>query len=712
MEDPNKIHFNPALLAEYHDYPKEFVEDIIFRFYPSSPKPKLNRHQIDLFKAYVEDDWISVRSGRGKGKTTGVALLIPHFMVTRPLPRVVGTAPKIDLLNDVLWPEIYKWLAPSPLRELLTWMKEKMERVDNPTVCYAVARTAKNKENLSGYHSPFQLVIADEASGIADEILETAESTQINNMEKKEIKTILISNPTRVTGFFYKTQCDPVWTKHWRPLHFKPTEEEVAADHGAQRLINIYGADHDLVRVNVYGDFPSGNPLAVFTYSEVDDAMNRGPLPMDGVIEMGVDVARMGTDLTSICTRYGYKVFPIETYKKQDTVQTERKILAKVKELREKYNYTKVIRVKIDDSSMGGGVCDHLKTDTAHGLEIVPVIFGGAGNDYYSNTASMMWAGLHDVIGRIELPRDDVLKEELIGRNWCKELDNRSRQKIESKDDMRERIHRSPDRADSVLLCFYNSSDQVKILPKLIHLRKEVYQTVPVRLDLVQRKSAEMFGSVWHDKDLKESCLCGLWEKGVGKLTLWYEGESRFGGPGHLIETVDKVLDCYNKQFHTEYKARKFTWYGNRAMFGLSEGAVTFEHIKDGPYLAWQNEFLVAIQPNFYFDLRGAVIAINKMITSNSIVILPELENLRIQLESWSIDNDVPDNEGRPLCMALANIVSMLVATKRIERVPKKFKEYSGEREKFLSKVEEIFKKGQKDRFLEFLPRGKQPAAQ
>jgi hypothetical protein len=432
---------------------------------------------------------------------------------------------------------------------------------------------------------------------------------------------------------------------------------------------------------------------------------------MMGQIEIGVDVARTGSDQTTICSRFGYKVFPLETYKKQSTVQTEQRILSKVKELRDKYGYTGVIRVKIDDSSMGGGVVDHLRLNTTHGIEVVPVIFGGAGNDYYSNTASIMWAGLHDVIHHVELPRDELLKEELIGRNWDKNLDNRSRQKIESKDDQKERIHRSPDRADCVLLAFYSSSDQVKILPRLIHLRKEIYRPDPVRLDLVQAKTAELFGSVWHEKDMRESVICGHWNRALGKLTVFHEGETRFGGPAELISKLDSLLDIYNKQYHAEIKARKFIWYGNRAMFGLSEGAVSFEHIKDGPYLSWQNDHLIAIQPNFYFDLRGAVLTINKMIERGALVIMPELDKLRVQLENWHIDNDQPDNEGRPLCLALANIVSMLVATKRVEKTPKKIIPYTGQKEKFITKVEEFFAKGERQRLVSLLPRANRPVA-
>ena len=83
------------------------------------------------------------------------------------------------------------------------------------------------------------------------------------------------------------------------------------------------------------------------------------------------------------------------------------------------------------------------------------------------------------------------------------------------------------------------------------------------------------------------------------------------------------------------------------------------------------------------------------------------MDKIRVQLENWHIDNDQPDNEGRPLCMALANIVSMLIATKRVDRAPQKIVPYSGQKEKFLTKVEEFFAKGERQRFVSLLPRAR-----
>lgn len=720
---------DPSSLDFYYDKPQEFIEDAILSYYPSNPKPTLNRHQIAACNELKKLDynsalkffqlWLSIRSGRGKGKTAWVAWVIMWYLATRPMARVICTGPKADLLSDVLWAEINKWLQFSPLREILEWTKEKILHVGFPINWYAVARTAKYKENFSGFHERNQLVVGDEASGIPDEILETIEQTQMNNVNKFEFITILISNPTKITGFFFKTQTDTKWLRYWRALHFKPTEEEVAADPGAQRTIDLYGIDHDITRVSVYGEFPSGNPKAVISYADAWDARMREVEPM-GNIEIGVDVARFGDDMTVICYRWGYHVYPLLTYKKSSTVETEQHILDLVTKLRHDHKYERVIRIKIDDSSMGGGVVDHLRMDKTHGIDIISCIFGGAGDEFYANSASIMWAELKSMITKLEIPQDEFLFEEIVGRNWGP-MDQRARQKVESKDDFKKRIKRSPDRADSLVLCCANSLEKSKILPKLVHVRTSVFRQEKIRFDLFRQRKVELLASVWHERDMRESVLAGQWDKENGVLTLFFEGVSRFGGPEELLTGMGKVCEFYSEQGHARVLPRNLTWYGNRAMFGLSDAAMEFTNIKDGPYLTWQNRYMIMVQPNFFFDIMGSILVLNKMIEENRLVAYPDLEMLKIQLETWAIDNDRPDTEGRALCMCLCNIVSMLIQSKKIDRPPKKLRPYGVEirkdgtvvmgstKEVFVNRVEKLFTEGRRSAMIKLIPRAIKP---
>lgn len=683
------------ILTQYKDYPKEFVEDLIFRYVPAVHKPEWNRHQLSALQAIAEEEWISIRSGRGKGKTTFAALIIPWYLTTRLHSRIIATAPKADQLSDALWAEIAKWLYHSPLKEIIEWGKEKIFVKDNGNIrpdWYAAARTAKTPENFSGFHEAYQMIIVDESSGVEDKILQTVEMTQLHNEHKKEIKTVLFSNPTKVTGYFYNTQ-NRRSKSHggiWHAIHFKPTPEELLTDIGAKETAKSYGEDHDLYRVSVLGEFPSGNPRSVVSFEDASAARYREIDKPTGTIEIGLDVARFGDDNTVFAYRVGLKVFPLRVYKKEDTVITEGRLIELVRELRTTYGYEGLIRVKIDEGSMGGGVVDHLRRNTTDNIEIVPILFGGKGDDHYANQSSIMWANFSKLVKVLSIPDDDILFEEICGRNWEVSLDNHSRSKVESKADFKTRVNRSPDRADAVIMCCWSGNNEAKILPKLVNVRGEVFKEEPVRLDrFLDGKKIEIFGSVWHEKSLRDSVIVGAWDRGEGRLNVFWEGQSRLG-VSELVVGLNNVVGMYGRTCGCTVHPRQFVWYGNKSMFGLSEGAMSFDNIKTGAFTTWRN-CGIFLNMNTRFDLSGAIMDLNRLLNEGRIVIAPDLLQLKIQLETWVVENDKPDNDSHSLCLALANIASMLVQTKRTKVEPKKIIPYTGQQEAFYKKVHAAF---------------------
>ena len=142
---------------------------------------------------------LAVRSGQGVGKTAFEANMVLWFLVCFPYPRVVCTAPTRQQLNDVLWAEIAKWMERSPIIDLiLHWTKTRVYMKGYEKRWFAVARTATKPENMQGFHEDNMLFIVDEASGVADPILEaiTGTLTGPNN------KLLYCGNPTKATGNF------------------------------------------------------------------------------------------------------------------------------------------------------------------------------------------------------------------------------------------------------------------------------------------------------------------------------------------------------------------------------------------------------------------------------------------------------------------------------------------------------------------------------
>ena len=215
--------------------------------------------------------------------------------------------------------------------------------------------------------------------------------------------------------------------------------------------------DKKLYEDNVNDDYLHtwlGNPInisdkSIFKVKEIDEAINR-EINDEGQIEIGVDVARFGGDRSVMFKRKGLKVIDYRVFEKIDTVELTRQVI-------DFADRDRAIKIKVDDSGVGGGVTDQLKDG---GYNVIPVNNGqkAMDSDKYNNAISEMWFTLKEKINDISLMDIQDLKSELLTREW--KLDNKARRVVESKDDYKKRGFRSPDFADALLLCFYQPEEE------------------------------------------------------------------------------------------------------------------------------------------------------------------------------------------------------------------------------------------------------------
>lgn len=182
---------------------------------------------------------------------------------------------------------------------------------------------------------------------------------------------------------------------------------------------------------------------AVMSRTAIRGAMDRD-IAAEGAIEVGVDVARFGDDLTVMYKRHGLKVVGEKKFSGQDTQRTAAEAFLMA-------GRDKGVLIKVDDDGVGGGVTDALR---GLGAKVLPVSFGGSpqDKDAYTSVADEMWFTFP--VDEADIPNDPGLMQELAGRKY--DYDIRGRRKIEPKKDFKKRIGRSPDRADALLLTFYN----------------------------------------------------------------------------------------------------------------------------------------------------------------------------------------------------------------------------------------------------------------
>lgn len=412
----------------------------------------------------AENPKVAIKSGQGVGKTGMEAVALLWFLTCFPYPRVVATAPTKQQLHDVLWSEVSKWQERSPLlQELLKWTKTYIYMKGHEKRWFATARTATKPENMQGFHEDNMLFIIDEASGVADPIMEAI----LGTLSGGNNKLLMCGNPTKTTGTFY----DAFYNARWMyRCHTVSSEESPrAGKDNIKALVDRFGYDSNVVRVRVRGLFPKQEDDVFIALQLLEDAVKL-ELNLDDTegaatperIDIGVDVARFGDDDTAIAQKIDKEVPPLLMRHGQDTMRTVGDIVRIYKDLMERYpEYEDYVYVKIDDTGVGGGVSDRLKeVKEEEGLDkllVVPVNFAKKAPKtksarFYDDIVTWMWSNVRDLMEakELKLPDDSVLLGEFSTRKY--HFISNGKQRLESKDDLKKRGLHSPDRADAVSL--------------------------------------------------------------------------------------------------------------------------------------------------------------------------------------------------------------------------------------------------------------------
>lgn len=430
-------------VARYKDDPVLFVMEVL----GVDPDP----WQIKFLRAIARGDRkISVRSGHGVGKSTGSAWAMLWFFMTRSPVKVVVTAPTSAQLFDAMFAELKRWVGmlPLPLQELIDVKQDRVVFRAAPDEMFISARTsrAEQPEALQGIHSEHVMLVADEASGVPEQVFEAA----AGSMSGHSAVTLLLGNPTRSSGFFYDThnRLSSEWTTFRVSCEDSP---RVSADY-VQEMKSRYGEDSNAYRIRVLGDFPRSDDDTVIPMELLESAKMRdvqGSLSSRPI--WGLDVARFGNDSSSLCKRRG-NVVPTSArvWKNLDLMQLTGAVVAEY-ELCEEADRPEEILV--DSIGLGAGVVDRLRELglPARGINVSE---SASFKGMYVNLRAELWYRALAWFEKrdVAIPNDDRLISELATVRY-KFASNGKRQ-IESKDEIKKRGLKSPDVADSFVLTF------------------------------------------------------------------------------------------------------------------------------------------------------------------------------------------------------------------------------------------------------------------
>ena len=391
---------------------------------------------------------ISVRSSHGVGKTALAAWTAVWFSNTRAPFKIAITAPTSPQLFDALYPELCKWFdrLPAGWREL--WVRTADHiTLKSDSECFITARTSRPEtpEAMAGIHSDNVLLIADEASGIPEQVFEAASGS----LSSTGAITLLIGNPTRSSGFFWRTHM--MEKDRWYTLKVSHADSPRVTKDFAEEIAQRYGIDSNAYRVRCLGEFPVADADTVIPAELVDSAMIRDvAIDMTAPAIWGIDVARFGSDASVLIKRRGSVVTEMpRAWHNVDTMMLAGAIKAE-------YDMAGADRpalICIDSIGIGAGVLDRLHEQNLPCLGInvseVPSTTGR-----FARLRDELWIRAKEWLsGRnVRLPRHDQLRDDLVAPRYSFLSDGRLQ--VESKVSMRARGLPSCDYADALNLTF------------------------------------------------------------------------------------------------------------------------------------------------------------------------------------------------------------------------------------------------------------------
>ena len=432
----------------------------------------LTDYQREILAAIPTKRRVAVRGPHGLGKTGVSAIAVLWFALSRDAAgidwKVPATAGAWRQLSKFLYPEIKKWskrlrwdlLGRGPFderTELLT-LSLKLRHGE------AFAIASSNAELIEGVHADSVLYLFDESKAIAADTFEAAEGAFSGaNPEGglPEAFALAMSTPGEPNGTFYEIHVRRPGFEDWWARHVT-LDEAIAAGRVArgwaeQRKLQ-WGKDSAAYNNRVLGEFHSSDEDGVIPLGWIEAANERwrtwddeGRPQTPGRSTVGVDVARSGSDNTVMALLDGSVITELRRTSRENTMETTGRVKGIV-------DARPGRRPIVDVIGIGAGVVDRLREQKIR----VEAFNASEGTDRkdrsgelgFTNVRSAAHWNLRELLdpaygADLALPPDDRLTGDLTAPHW--RVMSGGRIQVESKDEIRKRLGRSPDDGDAVV---------------------------------------------------------------------------------------------------------------------------------------------------------------------------------------------------------------------------------------------------------------------
>ncbi len=407
--------------------------------------------QKEIIESVRDNPRTTVRSCSSGGKTKVAACCVLWFLSCFYPSTVFTTGRSFRQVRDQLWREIRMLHGRSKIN--IGGELTQTSLTLSPK-WFAQGFTTDEPERILGFHNKFVLCIVDEASGIGDEVYAAIENT----LSSGETHLLLLGNPTQNIGKFKESFSSPAYNQ----IHISAFDTPNLTGEGdfpflisknyVEDTKKEVGENSPFYEVFIKGNFPQGDTDYLIPFGEAENATQREYLPTkEDIVSAGVDIAREGEDESVIYVRQGNKIIHTKTWRKGKTEVAVTEIVNMIEKYHPKY-------VNVDEG-YNPGVVDNLHQNKHN--EVNGIKFGGSAKNskYYANARAEMYFELAERFhnNTICIPKDNILLQQ-VTLIKPKPRNIRDQLVLQAKEEMK----KSPDRADSLALAFYEPLEKSK----------------------------------------------------------------------------------------------------------------------------------------------------------------------------------------------------------------------------------------------------------
>lgn len=421
--------------------------------------------QQEFVRAVFEFAIVCVASGHKTGKSMAEGAVIALcWLLTKPRGKVIMTSGNSDQVKLVLWDELTRVCQTSGILERIGGHLNADPRngLHLPDGRFIVGLTAKDGPRIAGHSGDETLFIVDEANGFADELWRAIRGNLLGGAH-----ACCSGNPTRTSGWFFEYFTTKKSEAHTMRISSRETPNYIegrkvipglATREDVDALIREYGEGSAEVQIRVDGMHADENSNSVIGVGPLEAAVQRWSggafASCPSRLAIGVDVARFGDDDSVIQplrgqvggvseVRHGFDTVAVAGVAKQMALDLRRTEVGS-------WKWERPI-VIVDVSGLGAGVADQLRRCPE--IELLEADSSTNANErdkHHRLRDELWWTTRAWLREGGALPPDPKRDEELLAPTYG--FDGEGRTLVESKDSVKKRLKRSPDRADALCL--------------------------------------------------------------------------------------------------------------------------------------------------------------------------------------------------------------------------------------------------------------------